>query len=150
MRFPKSKKIGCPFRGLGLQGKDIHAVSLDPTDTTLAIASDNLFCLAQIVPSALWAFTINTLLYAYEKNNDSVFTAVFFNRNSVDRLVQAHRGLAAVAGHSGHFLLVTDDCFMLAKTIWMLSTNRIRWHSGLTIGTLWSIVRDGTSTAADA
>jgi WD repeat-containing protein 35 len=67
------------IRELDLQGKGIYAVSLDPTDTTLTIAWDNLFCLAQIVPSILWAFTMNTLLYAYEKNNDSVFTAVFFN-----------------------------------------------------------------------
>ena len=98
---------GDHIRELELQGKDIHAISLDPTDTTLAIASDVHFCLAQIVPSILWSYTMHTLLYCYAKNNDDVFTAIFFNRKSMEKRLQTYRAVLTVTGHSGYFAIAT-------------------------------------------
>lgn len=98
---------GDTIRELELQGKDIHAISLDPTDTSLAIACDDLFCLAQIVPSITWAYTASTLLYGYSKSNDDTYTAVFFNKKSREKHVQTQRKLTTISGDAGHFALTT-------------------------------------------
>ena len=98
---------GDRIRELEILGKDIHAISLDPTDTTLAIANDNHFCLAQIVPSIFWAYTKNTLLYFYAKNNDDIYTAIFFNRKSDEKRVQTYKNVLAVTGHNGNFAIAT-------------------------------------------
>jgi WD repeat-containing protein 35 len=98
---------GDRIRELEILGRDIHAISLDPSDTTLAIANDNHFCLAQIVPSIFWAYTKNTLLYFYAKNNDDVYTAIFFNRKSMEKRLQTYRNVLAVTGHNGNFAIAT-------------------------------------------
>ncbi|EAY20525.1 WD repeat protein, putative [Trichomonas vaginalis G3] len=98
---------GDNIRELELQGKEIHAISLDPTDTSLAIASDHHFCLAQIVPSIIWAYSNNVLCYCYSKNNDNMYHAIFFNRKSGERRIQQFKDVLTLSAHSGFFTFAT-------------------------------------------
>ncbi|EAY22286.1 WD repeat protein, putative [Trichomonas vaginalis G3] len=100
---------GDNIRELELQGKEIHAISLDPTDTSLAIASDNHFCLAQIVPHIIWGYTNNVLCYCYLKGNDDISTAIFFNRKSEEKRVQQFRDLVTLSAHSSFFVFATKN-----------------------------------------
>lgn len=129
---------GDSIRELELQGKEIHAISLDPTDTSLAIASDHHFCLAQIVPSIIWGYTNNVLCYCYSKSNDNIFTAILFNRKSEEKRIQTFRDLVTLSGHSGFFTFAAkagadESIITVTNTIGVVITtarvNMVPFHS---------------------
>ena len=104
------------IRELETQGPPVKSLAFDPNDTVLAMAVDNLFCLAQIVPSYIWAFTKNTLLYTYNSYEGEEFTQVFYNYRTGDKRVHSISDVIAIAGHGGHFVVARKaqlgDCLL--------------------------------------
>ncbi|OHS97711.1 WD repeat protein [Tritrichomonas foetus] len=102
---------GDAIRELDVSGSRIGSMSLDPNDTQLALSIENIFCLAQIIPTFIWAFTKNTLLYAYNNSDSDDYTVIYYNYKTDDKRVHTISDVVSVAGHSGNFVVVSKGKF---------------------------------------
>ena len=102
---------GDAIRELDVSGTRINSMSLDPNDTQLALSIESLFCLAQIIPTFIWAFSKNTLLYAYNNSDSDDFTVIYYNYKTDDKRVHTISDVIAVAGHSGYFAIASKGKF---------------------------------------
>lgn len=102
---------GDAIRELDVSGTRINSMSLDPNDTMIALSIENLFCLAQIIPTFIWAFTKNTLLYAYNSSDSNDFTVIYYNYKTDDKRVHTIADVIAVSGHSGVFAIAAKGQF---------------------------------------
>lgn len=81
-------------------------MSLNPNDTLVAL-SNGTFWLAQIVPSFIWAFTKNTLFYAYNNPDSNNFTIIYYNYKTDEKHTHTMSNVIAVSGHSETFVIAS-------------------------------------------
>jgi len=97
--------LGQVIRELEVPGSQIMGLSISPSDNQLAILSESLLCIAQIIPSFIWAYSNNTLFISYSKNENDDYAALYYNKKTGFRKITSMKNVHGVTSHSGYFII---------------------------------------------
>ncbi|OHS94343.1 WD repeat protein [Tritrichomonas foetus] len=110
-----SSATGIRIRELDVQGSSITNVALNSNDTQVALCLGDTFCLAQIIPTFLNAFTRNTLVYAFNNYEGNTFTVIYYNYILDEKRVHNVDGVLNLSGDNGYFAVFSKINENLAK-----------------------------------
>lgn len=100
---------GNALRELDVSGSKINSIATNMGDTQIALCSGDTFCLAQVLPTFLCAYTKNTLLYGFDNSLSSNYTLVYFNHVLRQKRVHSVENVLNVSGNNGFFAIFSKD-----------------------------------------
>lgn len=96
-------------RELDVSGSKISSIATNLGDTQIALCLGDTFCLAQVLPTFLCAYTKNALLYGFNNSFSSNFTLVYFNHMLRQKRIHTVENVINISGSNGFFAIFSQD-----------------------------------------